>query len=173
MQHAFSVDKLLSPYFTSTEVIRFRKLQCDTGALISGSTALQFFDRVTYSESDLDVYVEHRFSRTLAEWLLEIGYTYAPLPESDNVRSLEEAFKRNPPGRPHAPDIFSGDIFFDSAGKDYFKAPFVFNFEKQNPYRKIQLITSLQSPLQRILSYHSSMFLPLEQNQFTYYYRLL
>ena len=156
MRRAFSIDKLLSPYFTPTEVTQFRELQSQTGTLISGSTALQLFDRVTYSESDLDLYVEHRFSRALAEWLLEIGYTYAPLPESENVRSLEEAFKRNPPKRPHVPDMFSGDIVFGSAGEDYFKAPFVFSFEKQNPYRKIQLITSLQAPLQRILSFHSS-----------------
>ena len=76
MRRAFSIDKLLSPYFTPTEVTQFRELQSQTGTLISGSTALQLFDRVTYSESDLDLYVEHRFSRALAEWLLEIGYTY-------------------------------------------------------------------------------------------------
>lgn len=157
MQRAFSIDNLLSRYFKPQEVNRFREFQCHTGAIISGSTALQFLDRAVYPESDLDLHVEHRFAHEMVEWLLVIGYTYAPLPESENARSLAEAFKRNPPSRPYVPDMFSGDILFHSAGKDYFKAPFVFNFEKHHPFRKIQLITSLQAPLQRILTFHSSM----------------
>jgi hypothetical protein len=156
MKRSFQLHRLLERYFTPSQILRFRELQCATGMFISGSSALQFFDRTVYPESDLDLYLEHRFSHAVAYWLLEIGYKYAPLPESSNAASLEQAFKSNPPTREHVPDLFSGDFFFDGPGRDYFKAPFVFNFEKQSPYRKIQLITSLQCPLHRVLKYHSS-----------------
>jgi hypothetical protein len=156
MKRSFQLHRLLERYFAPLQILRFRELQCATGMFISGSTALQFFDRTVYPESDLDLYLEHRFSHAVAYWLLEVGYKYAPLPESSNAASLEQAFKSNPPTREHVPDLFSGDVFFDGPGRDYFKAPFVFNFEKQKPYRKIQLITSLQCPLHRVLKYHSS-----------------
>lgn len=156
MKRSFQLHRLLERYFTPSQILRFRELQCATGMFISGSTAVQFFDRAVYPESDLDLYLEHRFSHAVAYWLLEIGYKYAPLPGSSNMASLEQAFKSNPPTREHVPDLFSGDVFFHGPGRDYFKAPFVFNFEKQKPYRKIQLITSLQSPLHRILKFHSS-----------------
>jgi hypothetical protein len=54
--------------------------RCD--ALISGSFALQFFDRVVWSESDLDIYVQHsrltaqsEESDALAQYLVSVeGY---------------------------------------------------------------------------------------------------
>ncbi|KJA12934.1 hypothetical protein HYPSUDRAFT_649054 [Hypholoma sublateritium FD-334 SS-4] len=157
MKRAFNLNKLLSRFFSPTEIQRFRELQCSTGMLISGSIALQFFERVLYPDSDLDLYIEHRFSRQVADWLVNIGYNYAPLPGQDNPQSLDEAFHRNPHNQTHIPRIavLLKDIIF-SVQKDYVTSPFVFNFEKQNPYRKIQLISSLLSPLQRILGFHST-----------------
>ncbi|KJA24233.1 hypothetical protein HYPSUDRAFT_538032 [Hypholoma sublateritium FD-334 SS-4] len=89
MKHAFCVDRLLSRYFSPAEINRFRELQYRTGALISGSTALQFFDSNTYPDSDLDVYVEHRFVRTLTDWLVDIGYKYTPLSDSADMATLD------------------------------------------------------------------------------------
>ena len=157
MKRAFNLDKLLSRFFSHPEILRFRELQCFTGMLISGSIALQFFERVVYPDSDLDLYIEHRFSRQVADWLIDIGYKYAPLPGPPNPQSLEEAFRLNPHNRPYIPGIavLLKDIIF-SVEKDYVTSPFVFNFEKQNPRRKIQLISSLLSPIQRILGFHSS-----------------
>ena len=154
MKHAFCVDRLLSRYFTPTEILRFRELQCLTGALISGSTAVQFFDRATYPDSDLDVYVEHRLVRPLAEWLVEIGYKYTPLSQSANMATLDAAFGTNPPERGHVPEVAAEDVFF--SGQHYAKSSLVLNFEKKHPQRVIQLITSLTCPLQSILDFHSS-----------------
>lgn len=97
------------------------------------------------------------FSRQVADWLVDVGYKYAPLPDPPNPQSLEEAFRLNPHNRPYIPGIavLLKDIIF-SVEKDYVTSPFVFNFEKQNPRRKIQLISSLLSPIQRILGFHSS-----------------
>lgn len=164
MRRAFSVDKLLSRYFTPPEINRFRELQCQTGTLISGSTALQFFDRAIYPESDLDLYVEYRLSAAIAAWLLEIGYTYAPYPESENSPTLDEAFKNYTPNEPPVPaETPSEDIFFAASFEfeNYRKASGVFNFEKQYPYRKVQLVTSLHSPLSTVLSFHFSTFLSM------------
>ena len=51
----FSIVKLLSRYFQHPSA--FRNLQAVTGTVISGSSALQFFDRSYYPKSDLDLYV--------------------------------------------------------------------------------------------------------------------
>ena len=152
MKRAFCVDRLLSRYFTPAEITRFRELQSLTGALISGSTALQFLDRDTYPNSDLDVYVEHRYVRCLAEWLVEIGYKYTPLSDSAEMATLDAAFAAESPERqwpPHHENIF-GD-------GDYTKSTLVFNFEKRHQQCTIQLITSFNCPIQCILDFHSSM----------------
>ena len=48
--------------------------------LISGSIALQFFERMFYPESDLDIYVEIRYYKVIVSWLIGIGYIYEPHP---------------------------------------------------------------------------------------------
>lgn len=157
MKRAFNIDTLLARFFSPPEILRFRELQCSTGMLISGSTALQFFERVIYPDSDLNLYIEYRFSRQVADWLVNIGYTYAPLPDPDGPQSLEDAFHHNP----HSQEEFlektslPKSTFF--GGESYVLPSTIFNFERHTPHRKIQLITSLMSPLQRVLGFHSSM----------------
>lgn len=155
MKHAFYVDRLLSHYFAPEEILHFRELQYRTGALISGSTAVQFFDRDKYPDSDLDVYVEHRFVRALTDWLVEIGYQYTPLSGSANMATLDAAFAVNPPELEHTSHYLEKRIIF--SGQDYARSALVFNFEKRRPQRTIQLITSLMCPLRCILDFHSSM----------------
>ncbi|KJA24235.1 hypothetical protein HYPSUDRAFT_65725 [Hypholoma sublateritium FD-334 SS-4] len=156
MKHAFCVDRLLSRYFNTAEIIRFRELQYLTGALISGSTAVQFFDRDTYPDSDLDVYVEHKFSRVLAEWLVEVGYKYTPLSQSRNMATLDAAFAANPPELNDLDSIPQpvDDVIFSKQG--YAKSSLVLNFKKRDSQCTIQLMTSLTCPLQSILAFHST-----------------
>ncbi|KAJ7216097.1 hypothetical protein GGX14DRAFT_607323, partial [Mycena pura] len=48
----FDLLRLLSPFFgDATEVEKFRLMAAHTGALISGSTALQFFNRCRWPAS--------------------------------------------------------------------------------------------------------------------------
>ena len=122
MKHAFCVDRLLSRYFTPAEILCFRELQCVTGALISGSTAVQFFDRETYPDSDLDVYVEHRYVRTLTDWLVKIGYKYKPLSDAANMATLDAAFAANPPEQELPLHPSTGNIF---AVQDYNKSSLI------------------------------------------------
>lgn len=121
--------------------------------LISGSTALQFLDRALYPETGLDLYVERRLRRSVALWLISIGYKYVVPAEfmQNNVSSMGEIFTDSQQqDRAH--------VYLTSEEADYGKAPdcpFVFDFEKQSPDRKIQLITTLGSPLTRVLKFHS------------------
>ncbi len=158
MKHAFCVDRLLSRYFTPSEILCFRELQFVTGALISGSTAVQFFDRDTYPNSDLDVYVEHRYVRILTDWLVNIGYEYKPLSDAANMATLDAAFAANPPEQELPLRPSTGNIF---AVQDYNKSSLIFNLEKRHPQRTVQLITTLECPLQSILDFHSCMFVAL------------
>jgi hypothetical protein len=153
IKRAFQVHTLLERYFTPAEALQFRELQAQVGMFISGSTALQFLDRALYPETGLDLYVERRLRRAVALWLIAIGYTYVVPAEfmQNNVSSMGEIFTDSQQqDRAH--------VYLTSEEADCGKAPdcpFVFDFEKQNPDRKIQLITTLGSPLTRVLRFHS------------------
>ncbi|KAE9402677.1 hypothetical protein BT96DRAFT_990910 [Gymnopus androsaceus JB14] len=77
-RRAFRVEKVLWPYFDHNEIDEFRMIQYHTGTLISGSTALQFFDLTVYESSDLDLYVDTKHCSFLGEFLLRIGYQFQP-----------------------------------------------------------------------------------------------
>jgi hypothetical protein len=170
---------VLEKYFTDDQILHFRHLQATTGMVISGSTALQFFERVLYPESDLDLYVEHRYRRPIALWLASIGYRYVPARAKvtsehqdphhgvDSITAtqstLEEALAANVP---RLPDISMGydprpSIFFYGSGGGYLDATSILNFEKRDEcygHRKIQIISSPRSPVEMILNFHSSAY---------------
>lgn len=124
---------------------------------ISGSTALQFFDRSFYPDSDLDIYVEHRYCKPIARWLEIIGYSFQPRKTYQSEMlgiALEETLSTEP-------DFDMNNLpqgFFESTSMGYFGRGVanVYNFHKINPDRKIQLITSYYSPLEIVLNFHSS-----------------
>ena len=131
-------------YFTVQEIFHFRELQATTGAIISGSTALQFFDRTVYADSDLDIYVQHDRARDLALWLDSIGYTFVPL-ENDNFKTLQMSLDKSP-------DFDPTDITFDN---EYCDGVIILNFIKEDQ-PSIQVITSRGPPLGMVLQFHSS-----------------
>jgi hypothetical protein len=55
LARAFNINRHLSRFFSDPKA--FRSLQARTATVISGSGALQFFQRDVYPESDLDLYV--------------------------------------------------------------------------------------------------------------------
>ncbi|KAF9456065.1 hypothetical protein BDZ94DRAFT_1276577 [Collybia nuda] len=148
---AFKISSRLSRFFTPEEIILFRYCQSNTGMLISGSTALQFFDRSEYEESDLDLYVEHRYAALIGKWLQRIGYTFVAR-EQHQSSAFDGAHSDTPSGNHVDQGIFSSSL------EGYFGRGVagVFNFHKFFPDRKIQLITSLYSPLEVILHFHST-----------------
>ena len=140
----FQANHGVGRYFTVQEILHFRELQATTGAIISGSTALQFFDRTVYADSDLDLYVQHDRSRDLALWLESIGYMFVPL-ENDNFNTLQMSLDKSP-------DFDPTDITFDS---EYCDGVIILNFiKKDRP--SIQVITSRGPAIAMVLQFHSS-----------------
>ena len=147
--------------------------------VISGSTALQFFQRVLYPESDLDLYVEHRYRRPIALWLASIGYRYVPArtkvtsehldPDHDvesisaTQSTLEEALAANVIQLTENAIDFNQrpPIFFYGSGGGYLDATSILNFERRDEFyhhRKIQVISTPRSPVELIINFHSSTY---------------
>ncbi|THU90470.1 hypothetical protein K435DRAFT_601980, partial [Dendrothele bispora CBS 962.96] len=138
-RHAYSIDNLLSPrYFTIEETIMFRTVQALTGAVISGSTALQLFARVRWRESDLDVYVQHSTGYLMAIFFITIGYSFQPTARQG--ASISDAY-----------DQFHLDEVYDD-GRGF---ACVLNFQRGTS--KVQLVTAKYSPFDVILNFHSTV----------------
>ncbi|KAF8346478.1 hypothetical protein F5887DRAFT_861275, partial [Amanita rubescens] len=55
----FSLQRVITPFLeTDSHIIDFAYMMERTNAVISGSTALQFFERTIYQNADLDLYFE-------------------------------------------------------------------------------------------------------------------
>jgi len=198
----FNINNLLSPYLGQS-VDSFRRLQEDTGTLISGSTALLFFLRtsggpeswvdkrsglrhyfpsltmsygrpVPANQRDLDVYVEHRYAPRIAKFLENAGYTYSPRAlqaatwriQLTNTSSVED------PTLPKRLDVgyYLGRGIQDVLDFYHEKEDVEANINKpvikmdgapnirqpQLKGMKIQLITTKRSPMDVILTFHSS-----------------
>ncbi|KAK7030996.1 hypothetical protein VNI00_013782 [Paramarasmius palmivorus] len=77
-KRSFRVENVLSPYLNAQDTRSFRILQYTFGVLIGGSTALAFFQRFAYPESDLDLYVNIQYVAILGLFLEDAGYRYTP-----------------------------------------------------------------------------------------------
>jgi len=60
-----------------------------SGAVVSGSVALQFLDRVSYPSADLDIYVSHVNVEAAELWLLDHGMTKVPPLEGPDVMASD------------------------------------------------------------------------------------
>lgn len=70
----WNVDRLLGRFVRNPQLFRSQMGRCD--ALVSGSAAIQFFDRVFWKEADLDIYIEEgENADAFGEYLTEMeGY---------------------------------------------------------------------------------------------------
>jgi hypothetical protein len=148
IEHTFNIESLLSRFFS--DPTSFRTLQARTHTLISGSTALQFFDRSHYVGSDLDLYTPVNHHLEVGHWLIREGYTYKPgkrqLP-SFEAASLQINDKTG---------FFQYNCWRGVSGIFDFFLTFPDGIEK-----KVQLIVSTLCPMEVILSFHSSKQLVL------------
>lgn len=77
---AFNINNLLESTFFS-DARRFRQMQDETQAVISGSFALQFFSRSAFSAFDLDLYVDYKHALKVCQFFYEESqYDYHPRP---------------------------------------------------------------------------------------------
>ena len=106
--------------------------------------ALEFFDRTEYDNSNLDLYVDHRFRGPIAFWLQSIGYKFIPR-HAIGPQTLEMALEHTPA------TIHDGS---------YLKGIFTLDFLRGNHHSRVQLITTSASPLEKVLRFHSSECIP-------------
>ncbi|KAF8333315.1 hypothetical protein F5887DRAFT_922077 [Amanita rubescens] len=129
-----SLSRILEPYIgNENEIELFRGMMRKTGAVISGSTALQAFARVQYDDSDLDLYVDRSRTGPVRTFLTILGYARLELSRGTND-SLEEG-----DGYPGKTEINSVDTYV-----------------KKGCDRIIQLIGTERDPVFAILQFHST-----------------
>lgn len=157
----YSINKRLG-HFVSVQD-EFRSMQARTGALISGSFALQFFDDTFYPESDLDLYVHSRHAEEVGTWLLQNAYQFVPNEKMDQAPEFSRALLSF-----YEPEIALPDTTICVPPRDNSEwyrmrgVANVFNFVKtmnrdgRTVVLRIQLITASSTPLEIILNFHSS-----------------
>ena len=159
-RRAFNINRHLGRFFTDPK--GFRSLQARTGTLISGSNALQFLDRTYYPGSDLDLFVHPGHSREIGLWLMHYeGYVFTPnthmsqngLPfEAVVPETWDGLAQRFHPGHDR-------NIHNDSSAYGIKCLESIYTFEKADEggeSRKVQIIAAKSTPLQCIISFHSS-----------------
>jgi hypothetical protein len=161
---AFSINRHLLRFFTSP--LDFRSLQARTGTLISGSNALQFFDRTFYPGSDLDLYTHPGHSREVGLWLIQKeGYKFNPSASQGTV-SFDSLVKDDWDGlaKRYDPQIdgemMQGQIYRISG----ISAVYTFVKSRSEPGDataaplKVQIIEAKTNPLQCVLGFHSGSY---------------
>ena len=82
--------KAFEPFLPVHAIPALRRIQRDTGAVVSGSVALKFMGRFDFAVSDMDVYVPQVNAIVLHDFFVAIGYTFRP--RADQRPTFEEAF---------------------------------------------------------------------------------
>lgn len=163
LRMAMGIMHHLSRFFDNT--LEFRSMQARTATLISGSTALQFFDRTHYPESDLDLYAHPLHVKEVGRWLLDSeGYTFQPSIVQESDFDIE-SHNRLAPMDDDEMIANMGDAARDvnMFHLDQYNIPGVcgvFTFIKpartaSAPPRKVQVIAARRNPLECILGFHS------------------
>ena len=140
-------DRILSRFFEN--LVGFRRVQRDTGALISGSVPLQELDRALYDGSDLDIYVSRDDAATIVRFVcLCEGYERETMP-IDPIAPDEPT--AHDPRVPTEQDAQEPAYDFSLASTGIFE---VQNFVRG--VQRVQVIVTERTPLHVILNFHSS-----------------
>ncbi|KAK7458692.1 hypothetical protein VKT23_009691 [Stygiomarasmius scandens] len=142
-KRAFDINKLLCRYFSPTEIPQFRHIQFTAGVLISGSSALQYFDRTVYPESDLDLYVCIQQCSILANFLESCGYVFQPRDSQQSRldRNIAQALSQA------SEEQLDADYPLDGIAG-------IFTLVRDG--QKIQIIAANGSTLEVVLHFHST-----------------
>ena len=83
----FNINCHLGHFFQNP--LEFHTIQAESGTIISGSSALQFFNREIFEDSDLDLYLHLGHLERIGAWLMKSkGYIY--ITEDLNVPVTEQ-----------------------------------------------------------------------------------
>ncbi|KAK7026420.1 hypothetical protein VNI00_015655 [Paramarasmius palmivorus] len=154
---AYRLERVLSPFFSAEEIPQFRFQLWNCSALVSGSTALSFFNRENYGTNDLDVYSDVDSLDDLVAWLLFIGFVFHPRVTARNSqrRDLFEAIE-------YARTVLVNNVSYHLKrihldGVDYFCSGIVDVFDFIRDGKKVQIIACASHPLGVILQFHSTI----------------
>lgn len=151
----FNINKHLQRFFP--DPLAFRSVQASTGAVISGSAALQFLNRTIYPNSDLDLYVSAEESFPLCKFLMSDqggGYVYKRYPfQSPNFMAAWKRVRAWKPAEGIEEDPF--DVAWTGYGSNWIRSVFNFFAKTKNGKRNVQVIVTTFDPLSSILGFHS------------------
>ncbi|KAG9223952.1 hypothetical protein CCMSSC00406_0004432 [Pleurotus cornucopiae] len=184
----YSLNLILEPFIPSRYIPAFRRLQKENGLVVSGSAALQFFTRVTYPESDLDLYVEYARALEIGKWLeSEVGCTalnhqgeahpfYRTFSRyvtsdfnSDRLPSLEPCYTTLPGDKGSAVPADPAQSGADITEHYNFKGMrAVVSFLSPVSSRTIQLIICRHNIMEVILGFHSTVVMNLITASYAY-----
>ena len=131
---AFNFSALMQPFIRPETLYCFRQTLQATGAIISGSTALQYLDRARYEHSDLDIFVNHFKCDIVSEWLLNQG-----------MKRVKNTSQPTPDGTDDA-DVYD-------AGETHHVEEYEVTYSELP--RRIQLIATSSDPVIAVLNFHS------------------
>jgi hypothetical protein len=131
----FRISRVVMPFVeTANDVQVFVQTMKATNALISGSTALQFFDRTRYQDADLDLYFEAKYIDVWKAQIVAFGYSWIPKIAS------------------RAPEV----EFVLSEYPGFEEIESVESFKHGSTNKVVQLMATKASPIRAILDFHSS-----------------
>lgn len=144
-----SLASLLRHFLTSTEFHTFHRFMKDVGVVISGSTSLQFLDRISYPDSDLDTYTPLAGATEYLCFLVHIGYQFEldqhngvdPFQLLDNIKGARTWLGTDPYISRRAPGYLIAGISL------------VLTLKRAG--RTIQVMVT-KTPIEAILGFHSS-----------------
>ncbi|RDB18544.1 hypothetical protein Hypma_000285 [Hypsizygus marmoreus] len=138
-----NITQLLVHDFSAKECTQFRWLQSETGMLISGSTAIEFFKSARYPDSDLDLFVQHEYAYAVIDWLQKSGYAFEP--RASQIKNIAGALAQSlEEENPMSLLDYHNECIAN-----------IYMFFREHS-RPIHLITSRHSAFEIILCFHSS-----------------
>ncbi len=154
MLEAFDIDRHFSRFFPNPS--EFCSLQASTGAIVSGSNALQFFNRSHYPESDLDVYAPVKSCQIISDFMLGLGYEFVP--SSCQLPTFKDTIaRRNRPTSYHTRKPRAKNNSFEGIrGMFTFSKMDPSDLTPEAPRLKVQLILTAPNPMEAVFNFHSS-----------------
>ncbi|KIJ47373.1 hypothetical protein M422DRAFT_163947 [Sphaerobolus stellatus SS14] len=171
----FNVNHRLKMFFNDPE--SFRRMQAETGTLVSGSFVLQTLTREYWLPSDLDLYIWPKEFETVRNWMKSAGYvetnrdtkfenngTWA---DTDDT-SVEENINSNDNNDDEDDNDNDNGSNSDNHSNASLSSAYpmahivtILFFEKKgkgNDILRVQVMVPETTPIQSILRFHSSMF---------------
>ncbi|KAI0076966.1 hypothetical protein K474DRAFT_1754359 [Panus rudis PR-1116 ss-1] len=156
IQRKHRIDRLLGRFFD--DPLGFRNMQARTATLISGSIALQFFNKKYYEDSDMDLYVPMRYREEVGDYLTSVGYCYTPRWNQQKHSTFHDA-------------VWDRSVVNATGNYIMRGVAGVFDFIKKGAdgkELKVQLIVAAHCPLEIVLYFHSTCVMNVISHEAAY-----